>query len=129
MASHAIPRTHEEGFTLLEAMVSLAIFGVGTIALLSLAPRATQFTSRGQQVSKAAALAQAKVEDLLALPSNDANLDAGTHDDAANPIDGVYSRQWTVTADNPIQGMSRVVVRVTFPTTSPDSVSQVVTYF
>jgi len=110
-------------------MVSLAIFGVGTIALLSLAPRATQFTSRGQQVSKAAQLAQAKVEDLLALPSTNPDLDAGTHDDTTNPIDGVFSRRWTVTSDSPIQGMSRVVVRVSFPTTSPDSVSQVVTYF
>jgi Tfp pilus assembly protein PilV len=129
VAPHAIRGKHEEGFTLLEAVVSLAIFGVGTIALLSLAPRATQFTSRGQQVSKAAQLAQAKVEDLLALPSTATDLDAGTHEDTANPIDGVYARQWTVTADNPIQGMSRVAVRVSFPTASPDSVSQVVTYF
>ena len=121
--------TREAGFTLVEAMVALVIFGVGTIALLSLAPRATQFTARGQQVTKAAQLAQAKVEELRALPSTDAWLAAGTHVDDANPLDGVYRRQWIVTADDPIQGMSRVEVRVAYPTVSADSVAALVTYF
>ena len=129
MGSKSKQNRADAGFTLLEAVVSLVIFGVGTIALLSLAPRATQFTSRGQQVTKASQLAQAKVEELRALPDTDAFLAAGTHVDDTNPIDGVFRRRWTVTADSPIQGMSRVEVRVAYPTVSADSVAALVTYF
>ena len=129
MESNSIQNRASAGFTLVEAMVALVIFGVGTIALLSLAPRATQFTARGQQVTKAAQLAQAKVEELRALPSTDAWLAAGTHVDDGNPLDGVYRRQWIVTADDPIQGMSRVEVRVAYPTVSADSVAALTTYF
>jgi len=117
------------GFTMVEAMVALVIFGIGTIALLSLGPRATHFTARGRQVSRAAQLAQAKLEDLRARSNGNAELDDGDHLDVANPIDGAYTRSWTVAVDNPIEGMRRVEVRVSFPTTSPDSVAQVVTYF
>jgi Tfp pilus assembly protein PilV len=110
-------------------MVSLVIFGVGTIALLSLAPRATQFTTRGQQLTKASQLAQAKVEELRALPGTDASLTDGTHVDSDNPIDGAYQRRWVVSSNSPVQGMSRVQVLVAYPTASADSVAELVTYF
>jgi len=129
MAGKTIQTRATSGFTLVEAMVALVIFAVGTIALLSLAPRATQFTTRGHQLTKASQLAQAKVEELRAVPATDATLQAGTHVDTENPIDGVYRRRWIVTANTPIQGMSSVQVRVAYPTTSADSVAEITTYF
>jgi prepilin-type N-terminal cleavage/methylation domain-containing protein len=129
MFSRKVNRNRSGGFTMVEAIVAMTIFGIGTVALLTLGPRAISFTSRGRQVAKAAQLAQAKLEELRAQPNGHADLDAGDHEDAANPIDGAYRRAWTVLDDTPIAGMRRVEVRVSFPTTSPDSVAALATYF
>jgi Tfp pilus assembly protein PilV len=110
-------------------MVALVIFGVGTIALLQLAPRSSQFAKRGRILSEATNLAQAKLEELRALPSADASLTAGTHVDAVNPIEHGYNRRWIVTSNTPVTGMRKVEVRVRFTTISPDSVAVVTTYF
>jgi general secretion pathway protein I len=49
----------QEGFTLLEVMVSLAIVGIAMLALLSLYHQDLQSVIRGQELSRAAMLAQA----------------------------------------------------------------------
>jgi hypothetical protein len=114
---------------MIEALVAMTIFGIGTIALLTLGPRAIGFSSHGRQVAKASQLAQSKLEELRTHPRGHEELDAGTHADTGNPIDGSFRRAWTILDDTPITGMRRVEVRVSFPTTSPDSVAQLVTYF
>jgi hypothetical protein len=45
----------------------------------------------------ASALASAKMEDIKSRDFTDASLAAGTHADAGNPIQRVYSRSWDVT--------------------------------
>ena len=117
------------GFTIVEALVALTIFGIGTIALMQLAPRATQYANRARVMSRANALAQAKLEELRALPKLHTDLDAGAHDDPDNPIQGTFTRSWEVTADDPLVGMRRVEVRVVIPTASSDSVATLETYF
>ena len=117
------------GFTIVEALVALTIFGIGTILLMQLAPRATQYATRARVLSQANALAQAKVEELRALPQLHADLMAGAHDDPENPIEGTFTRSWDVMNDDPIEGMRRVEVRVQIPTASSDSVATLVTYF
>jgi prepilin-type N-terminal cleavage/methylation domain-containing protein len=119
----------ERGFSLVEALVTLVIFGIGTVALLQLAPRATQFSNRGRLLSEATNLAQAKVEELRALPTTDADLAAGVHVDPESPIEDRFERRWEVIENDPIEGMRRVEMRVRFPTQSADSVAVVVTYF
>lgn len=116
----------DAGFSLVEALVTLVIFGIGTVALLSLAPRSSEFATRGRVMSEATSLAQAKVEELRARPKSAPELEAGTHVD---PMDGVFARRWLVAQDDPIRGMKRVEVRVGYPTQSADSVAVVVTYF
>ena len=118
-----------DGFTIVEALVALTIFGIGTIMLMQLAPRATQYANRARVMSRANALAQAKVEELRALPRLHADLGAGTHDDPDNPLEGAFTRTWDVVADTPIAGMRRVEVRVRVVTASSDSVTSLVTYF
>lgn len=117
------------GFTIVEALVALTIFGIGTILLMQLAPRATQYATRARVLSQANALAQAKVEELRELPQLHNDLVDGAHDDPDNPIDGAFTRTWDVTVDDPIEGMRRVEVRVRIPTASSDSVATLVTYF
>jgi prepilin-type N-terminal cleavage/methylation domain-containing protein len=123
-------RKAQSGFTLVEAMVALTIFGIGTIMLMQLAPRATQTANHARALSTASGLALAKVEELRGLPKTHAELNDGTHVDPGNPIDDNYERRWDVTIDDPIQGMRRVEVRVRLQNTaSADSVASLVTYF
>ncbi len=129
MARTNCRRDGQAGFTIVEALVALTIFGIGTIMLMQLAPKATQFSTQARVLSKANALAQAKVEDLRSLPKLHDDLDAGVHADPVNPIEGAFVRTWEVTDDDPVAGMRRVEVRVRITTARSDSVASLVTYF
>ena len=129
MTEQHFPKARRAGFTIVEALVALTIFGIGTILLMQLAPRATQYATRARVMSRANALAQAKVEELRALPKLHADLGAGVHDDPLNPIEGAFTRTWEVTADDPVVGMRRVEVQVRVTTASSDSMATLETYF
>ena len=51
----------------------------------------------------------------------DGELSAGTHNDPQNPIDNTFNRSWAIVDDDPIKGMKKVDVTVTYQTGSPDS--------
>ncbi|MDP3939732.1 MAG: type II secretion system protein [Deltaproteobacteria bacterium] len=120
--------TNQKGSSLVEIMVALVIFSIGlTMAMRSL-PEGNAKTTRSRNMSIAVNLAQEKIEDLMSLPYNDADLNAGTHDDPDNPLDGHYERSWTVVADSPIEEMKSISVRVSFLTASSDSVRTLRTF-
>jgi len=107
-------------------MVALVIFGIGTIMLMQLAPKATQYANHGRQLSEANGLAQSIIEELRVLSPTDVNLQAGTYSDS---LESGFVRTWEITDNTPIDGMKRVEVNVRFETRRPDSVATVVTYF
>ena len=119
-------KKQQGGFSLVEAMVALLIFGIGAIMLMQLAPRATQYANHGRKLSEANGLAQGLIEELRALPSNDVDLQAGSHTDSS--VVG-FVRSWAVTDNDPIDGMKRIEASVSFETIRPDSVATMVTYF
>ena len=94
--------------------------------LMQLAPKATQYANHGRKLSEANGLAQGLIEELRALPSNDALLQAGTFTDSTRTG---FVRSWQITDNNPINGMKRVEVTVSFETLRPDSAATVITYF
>jgi hypothetical protein len=57
-----------------------------------------------------------------------ADLTAGTHDDAGNPISNHFNRAWSVTDDTPVTDMKSISVSVTFPTSGADSSVTLRTY-
>jgi Tfp pilus assembly protein PilV len=126
MVSKSTRRSQQGGFSLVEAMMALLIFGVGTIMLMQLAPKASQYANHGRKLSEANGLAQGLVEELRALPTNDALLQAGTYTDSTQ---AGFVRTWQVLDNNPINGMKRVEVTVSFETLRPDSAATVITYF
>ncbi len=112
---------NNRGFTHVELMIALLVFGLGVLGLAQALPNGMQLRDRARRMSVATALAQQQVESLRNLPFTHANLAAGGHVDAGNPVDGAYSRSWTVVDNDPVVGMKRVSVVVSFPTSSPDS--------
>ena len=58
-AARRIARPGRAGFTLLEVLIAIAVLGIALLALLSLEHQDLQSVIRGQEISRAAMLAQA----------------------------------------------------------------------
>lgn len=112
--------TRQNGTSLIEVLAAVTIFAivaagaaVGTITTIK-----GNATSRG--VTAAAALIHDKIEQLRALDptANPADLKAGAHADANNPLTelgargGIYRRTWVVTPNSPRRGLSEIVITV-----------------
>lgn len=115
------------GFTLVEMMVALVVFGLGLMALAQTMPQGLAMRDRARRMSVATNLAQQEVERLRGLPYDDPQLAGGAHTDPMGPAEGVYARRWTVADNSPVTDMKTVTVTVSFPTSSPDSVAVMTT--
>lgn len=114
------------GFTLLEVLIALVITAVGLLAIAQMQVIAIRANSQGKDVTEASTLATQQLEYLKALPSDHADLTVGTHADPTNPIQGKYTRTWTVVQNtdhrtvtvriNWLSGPQRIPKQVEFPT-------------
>lgn len=115
------------GFTLVEMMIALVLFGVGVMALAQALPQGLSVRDKARRMTIATTLAQEGIEQLRDLPFAHADLADGNHVDPDSPINGAYVRSWAVADGSPVPDMKRVVMTVSFPTSSPDSMAVVTT--
>ncbi len=111
----------ERGIGLVEIIVAMLIFAVGITAAMRTLPEGNRATLRAQHVSEATNLAQEKIEALMAVPFSSGDLAAGNHVDPDNPIERIYTRDWTVTDNTPVNGMKQVTVTVGFDALGNDN--------
>jgi prepilin-type N-terminal cleavage/methylation domain-containing protein len=109
------------GFTLVEIMIAMLIFGAVVMGLAQAIPQGMSTREKARRLSVATFLAKDQMERLRSVAFSDADLAAGLHTDPNNPVEPGFRREWTVIDNNPIPGMKRVTVRVSFQSTSPDS--------
>ena len=114
------------GFTLLEVLVALIIFAIGMLALALCVPMATKRVSKAGSQTRASALASQAAEELLSIPYSDSDLIAGTHDDPANPHDGIYYLRWVVEDDAPLSRCKRITLKVSRRSVSAAPEAQIV---
>ncbi len=113
LPSHeARPTPNDRGFTLIEVAIAMLIFAIGALALAVCVPLGTNKIGKAGQQTQASILASERAEQLLITPYDHGDLTAGTHDDPANPQEGVYYVRWVVEANQPITGCKRVTVKV-----------------
>lgn len=110
----------EHGSSLIEVMVAATIFSIFIVgfARTTMSARWTGDWSRFE--AEATTLAMDKLEHLRTLLPTDSALTPGAHSDAGllrpdRTSGGVYTRSWMVTSDVPIVGMSRIEMRVAWP--------------
>lgn len=111
----------KNGFTLIELLVSIALLVLVTLGVAQLFPRAVSAGSRAERLTKATALAQAQIENVLAL---EYDLVSPGVFEAKHPISESFSRQTIVELINPAtlqvsatdSGLKRVSVTVFYST-------------
>lgn len=106
------------GFTLVEVQVALFILIVALLGLISMTVLAVKNNELNKTSTSAVVLASDLIETLRRGPFTDGDLAAGSHTDSGNPINGAFSRTWTVTDTTDATGsqviMKNVVVTVTW---------------
>lgn len=118
----------QNGIGLVEIIVAILIFGIGIAAAMRALPVSNKATSRARNITKATNMAQEKIEGLMGIPFNSAELAMGNHSDPDNPIEQIFTRTWTVTDDSPVNGMKTVTVNVTYSSGSKDNSAELTTY-
>ncbi|MGA8239090.1 MAG: prepilin-type N-terminal cleavage/methylation domain-containing protein [Desulfobacterales bacterium] len=116
--TYALMRTtaknNQEGFTLIEVLIAMAIFAVGILALAGLQVTYIGGNASAQMQTEATALGAQVIEQLKSLP-----FDAVELDSAANPHQppaggsGPYDVQWTVADNTPVNNAKTIDVTVT----------------
>ncbi len=123
------------GVSLMEVTIALTILAFGLLAGASAQLSALRFSSDSQYRMEAQYLAQQQMESLQAMSgvTIGAFPNGGVVNDPNNPIDPdpndgsarQYTRTWTVTRDNPVNGVFRVLVQVSWASSNTGSVRTV----
>ncbi len=82
----------EQGFTLIEVLMALAVFSIGILAVGSMQLRSTGGSTNARILTEASIWAQDRVETLMSCSYTDPNLDLGNHTATA----GNYNIMWEV---------------------------------
>lgn len=84
----------QEGFSIIEAMIAIAIFSIGVLAVMAMQVSTISGNGGARKISDSLVMAEDQLENIMALPYDDAQLDPGLN---PHQIDaGGYSMVWTV---------------------------------
>jgi len=116
--SHRRATGREEGFALIEVMISIVILAVGLLGLAALMASLTGTTTQSRYLGTEVMLASEKLEDLTQLPGADGRLTVGgSIDTAAAPVAN-YNDEVQMSSDNGIVNDNTGGLSVGAPTTS-----------
>lgn len=100
---------HDDGFTLLEVMIALAIVGIALVTLIGLETRTIQLAERQQRVTQSTLLAQEKMTE-IEIGSQSLSGTGGREGMFESPFE-LY--RWTVDLEpTPLPGIEMVTVTV-----------------
>lgn len=115
---HNCLRANTRGFTLIEILVSLAIFSIGILAVAKMQIWNVNNNSNSNITTIATMLAREKLEWMKGLDLTDTDMATGA--DADNPIDangdpgGIFTRNWVVTDPDGEDDTRQIVMRVSW---------------
>jgi prepilin-type N-terminal cleavage/methylation domain-containing protein len=99
-----------QGFSLLEVMIALAIFSISIVALYGIQTQSIHQNYTASRITTADSWASKKIEDLIALKYED--VDDDSQPSPESPI-GVYTISWNVVTDAPLPDTKTIRIVVT----------------
>ena len=103
----------EEGFTLIEIMITLVIMSIGLMALAGLQVSAIRGNAFSKRLTTAISIAQSRLEQVKNTPYANIQSESSTQVAVSNPNLN-FTRQVTVTNNSPLPNTKRVEVTVTW---------------
>jgi Tfp pilus assembly protein PilV len=104
-------KTGQEGFTILEALVAIAVFTAAIIGIFSMQSTSVLSNDIARGITDQSAQAAELVEQLISLPYDDGQLSAGDHLGWRNER---YAISWTVADDDMIANTKTITATVTW---------------
>lgn len=85
-----------QGFTIIEAIIAVAILGVGILAMANMQIVAMSTNSIARHITESTIIAQTKLEEMMALAVDHADM---KNSESPEVVDTIYSLEWTVAPD------------------------------
>lgn len=99
-------KCNEKGFTIIEALIGLAIFSIGLLAIATLTISSISGNATARRVMESSSLASDRIEKLMAVPYEDL-------ESSPAPVkEGGYTISWDVTDNAPLANVKTVRVTV-----------------
>jgi type II secretory pathway pseudopilin PulG len=110
MKSNRTHRTREGGFSLIEVMIAVTFLGVGLLAIAQLIPMGLAGVNQARVRTNAVQAAQGRLDGFRAADFDSTVLLAGDYSED----DGRFTFDWTIADDQPLAGMKRVDLTVSW---------------
>jgi len=102
----------DEGFTLIEVIVAISIFAIGLLAVAAMQTSAIRVNSSAARLTELNTWGMDKLEQLMALPYTDPQLQAAGSPFQETTSDG-YNVTWNVINNSPVQNSTLIRITVT----------------
>lgn len=112
METAIIKSRKDEGFTLIEVLIAISIFAVGLLAIAAMQTSAIRVNSSAAQLTELNTWGIDKLEQLMALPYTDPQLQAAGSPFQETTSDG-YNVTWNVINDSPVPNSTLIRITVT----------------
>ena len=107
-------RIGENGFTLIEILIAISIFAIGMLAVASMQISGIQGNGTAKALTGASTWASDRIERLMALSYDHADLTPGAHPAVTPDPDNRYSLSWQVTENAPINNVKTIAVTISW---------------
>jgi len=101
----------DEGFTLIEVIVAISIFAIGLLAVAAMQTSAIRVNSSAARLTELNTWGMDKLEQLMALPYTDPQLQAAGSPFQETTSDG-YNVTWNVINNSPVQNSTLIRITV-----------------
>ncbi len=99
----------QNGFTLIEVLITMAIFSIGILALTAMQISGMNSNQFARTLATASTLAGDKIEKIMLISNNATELEAGIiHKDTHEEGQIDYTLEWEVTDDVPADGSKQI---------------------
>jgi Tfp pilus assembly protein PilV len=108
------------GLTLIETLIAIAVFSIGTFAILSMQMTARTLNTNAINMTQAINLANHKIEEIMSLNYDDNNIRDDNEDIgiytiySEEDVHNRYELQWKVDANFPMNNAKTIIVEVSW---------------